>query len=56
MELHYIKNNFFMEDNEILKNINTITNIPSYIVQGRYDLICHQSMLTIYLRIGNLLN
>ena len=40
MELHYIKNNFFMEDNEILKNINTISNIPSYIVQGRYDLIC----------------
>lgn len=29
-----------MEDNEILKNINTISNIPSYIVQGRYDLIC----------------
>ena len=40
MELHYIKNNFFMEDNEILKNIKIISDIPSYIVQGRYDLIC----------------
>ena len=40
MELHYIKNNFFMNDNEILKNINIISDIPSYIVQGRYDLIC----------------
>ena len=29
-----------MKDNEILKNIKTISNIPSYIVQGRYDLIC----------------
>ena len=40
MELHYIKNKFFMEDNEILNNIKSISNIPSYIVQGRYDLIC----------------
>jgi proline iminopeptidase len=40
MELHYIKNNFFMDDNEILKNIKIISDIPSYIVQGRYDLIC----------------
>ena len=29
-----------MEDNEILKNIKIISNIPAYIVQGRYDLIC----------------
>ena len=29
-----------MEDNEILKNIKIISDIPSYIVQGRYDLIC----------------
>ncbi len=40
MELHYIKNKFFMEDNDILKNINHISHIPAYIVQGRYDLIC----------------
>ena len=40
MELFYIKNRFFMEDNEIVNNISKINNIPSYIVQGRYDLIC----------------
>ena len=40
MELHYIKNNFFMEDNEIVKKISKIKNLPSFIVQGRYDLIC----------------
>ena len=40
MELFYIKNRFFMEDNEIVNNISKINNVPSYIVQGRYDLIC----------------
>ncbi len=40
MELFYIKNNFFMEDNEIINNISKFSQIPAYIVQGRYDLIC----------------
>jgi len=40
MELHYIKNHFFMEDDEILRNISNISRIPGFIVQGRYDLIC----------------
>ena len=40
MELYYIKNKFFMEDNEILNNVAKISNIPAFIVQGRYDLIC----------------
>ena len=40
MELHYIKNHFFMNNNEILQNSNALKNIPGYIVQGRYDLIC----------------
>ena len=40
MELHYIKNNFFMDDNEILNNASKLENIPGYIIQGRYDLIC----------------
>ena len=40
MELHYIKNNFFMDDNEILNNAAKLENIPGYIIQGRYDLIC----------------
>ncbi len=40
MELYYIKNNFFMERNEILEKIKGISDVPAYIVQGRYDLIC----------------
>ena len=40
METHFIKNKFFIEDNQILKNMKKIEHIPGYIVQGRYDLIC----------------
>jgi proline iminopeptidase len=38
--LHYSKNRFFLEDNQILNEINKISSIPTIIVQGRYDLIC----------------
>ena len=40
MELHYIKNNFFMEEDYIVKSAKVLNNIPGLIVQGRYDLIC----------------
>ncbi len=40
MELYYIQNKFFMEDNEILKNCKNLNSIPGFIIQGRYDLIC----------------
>ena len=29
-----------MENNEILNKVKNISNLPLYIVQGRYDLIC----------------
>lgn len=39
--LHYVVNNFFMDDNEILKsvNINKIKHIPTVIINGRYDIV-----------------
>lgn len=40
METYYIKNNFFLENNQIIDNISKIKEIPGYIIQGRYDLIC----------------
>lgn len=40
METHYIKNSFFLENDYIINNIEKISNIPGFIVQGRYDLIC----------------
>ena len=39
-EWHYIKNNFFMENNQLLKNADKLNGIPGKIVQGRYDLLC----------------
>lgn len=40
MEAHFIKNKFFIQDNQIFNNMKKIEHIPGYIVQGRYDLIC----------------
>jgi proline iminopeptidase len=40
IETHYFMNDCFIEDNYIIKNLNKISNIKSFIVQGRYDVIC----------------
>lgn len=40
IEAHYFMNNAFLEDNQILRNIDKIKDIPGTIVQGRYDIIC----------------
>ena len=39
-EWHYIKNNFFLEQDELIKNAYKLNGIPGSIVQGRYDLLC----------------
>lgn len=39
-EITYMKNDWFIKENEILNKIKTIENIPTYIVQGAYDLVC----------------
>jgi len=40
IECHYFVNDSFLEEDQILKNIDKIRDIPSFIVQGRYDMIC----------------
>ena len=40
IEAHYFLNNLFLEEGQLLKNINNIKNINGYIIQGRYDAIC----------------
>ena len=40
IECHYFINNIFLDDNFILKNIEKIINIPTNIIQGRYDVVC----------------
>ncbi len=37
---HYAINGFFLEKDQILKNIDKIANIPAVIVHGRHDHIC----------------
>ena len=42
LEYHYFDNHLFLPDGYFLdkKNLNKIENIPTVIVQGRYDLVC----------------
>jgi proline iminopeptidase len=41
IECHYFMNKgFFKEDNWILQNTEKIRQIPTWIVQGRYDVVC----------------
>ena len=38
--LHYEANDFFLKDDQLIKNMNKIKSIPTVIVHGRYDLLC----------------
>jgi len=40
IECHYFMNNSFLEANQILNEAEKIKDIPSIIVQGRYDVVC----------------
>jgi len=40
IECHYFVNNGFMEENQLIRNVGRIRNIPAVIVQGRYDIVC----------------
>ncbi|MBO9476074.1 prolyl aminopeptidase [Shimia sp. R11_0] len=41
LENHYFRNKGFLkQDGHILKNMAVLQDIPGYIVQGRYDMIC----------------
>jgi len=40
IETHYFMHNSFLEENQILNNMDKLDNIPGIIVQGRYDMVC----------------
>lgn len=41
IECHYFINNYFgKKDSYIFDNIDTISDIPTFIVNGRYDMVC----------------
>lgn len=52
VQIHYILNQCFVDGEALLKKAANLTNIPTTIVQGRYDMVCppqtawalHQSM------------
>jgi len=37
---HFFINKCFLEDNQILNEVDKLNGIPGYIVHGRYDMIC----------------
>lgn len=40
IECHYFRNQCFLEENIILKQMQQIQHIPTYIIHGRYDIVC----------------
>lgn len=40
IECHYFINGIFVEDGHILNNAEKVKDIPTVIVQGRYDMVC----------------
>ena len=43
MEWHYIKNNFFLKENQLIKNKLKLKGVPVLIIQSDYDLLCPPS-------------
>ncbi len=39
IESHYLINRYFIEENQVLANINKIRHIPAYLIHGRYDIV-----------------
>ncbi len=40
MEAHYMRNEGFLPDDQLIRNVDAIRHLPCIIVQGRYDVIC----------------
>jgi proline iminopeptidase len=55
IETHYFVNGaFFESDNQLLENAYKIENIPTIIIQGRYDIICPvKSAYELYKKLKN---
>jgi len=43
LEAHFFANRLFLEENQLMANLHRIRQIPTVIVQGRYDMVCPPS-------------
>lgn len=44
LEMHYFKEDHFIDSKEMQKNLSYLSDVPVYMVQGRYDLICNPTI------------
>jgi proline iminopeptidase len=40
LEAHYFRNNAFLTDDQLIRNVDRIRHLPAVIIQGRYDVVC----------------
>ncbi|MDH5694250.1 MAG: prolyl aminopeptidase [Gammaproteobacteria bacterium] len=40
IECHYFVNNSFLEENQLIRDVDKIRHIPTVIIHGRYDMVC----------------
>lgn len=40
VQIHYIKHQCFIGERDLLKEVQTLSRIPTMIIQGRYDMVC----------------
>ncbi|HWT71831.1 MAG TPA: prolyl aminopeptidase [Oxalicibacterium sp.] len=40
LEAHYFLHHGFMEEDQLMRNLDRIAHLPATIVQGRYDMVC----------------
>jgi proline iminopeptidase len=43
LENYYMMNGCFLEDGQLLRDVDRIVHIPTFIVQGRFDVVCPPS-------------
>ncbi len=40
IESYYFVNRCFIEENQVMHNLDALTDIPTHIIHGRYDMVC----------------
>jgi len=40
LEAHYFRNDAFLSEDQLIRNVGRIQHLPAIIIQGRYDVVC----------------